>query len=103
MDCAQLSTAAVALVNSGATHSFISAKLVSKHGLAVSAGQSILVTLADGSNIEASETCVVPLVFCSDSGRDVSCTVECHVLSRLNHTVVLGHNWLQHVYPAINL
>ena len=30
------------------------------------------VTLADGSNVEASEMCVVPLVFCSDSGHAVS-------------------------------
>ena len=35
---AQLPTAAVALVDSGATHSFISAQLVSKHGLTVAPG-----------------------------------------------------------------
>ena len=62
----------------------------------------MLVTLADGSNVEATETCVVPLVFCSESGRAVQCTVECRVLSRLNHDVVLGHDWLHHVNPAIN-
>ena len=44
---------------------------MSKHGLAVLPGQNMLVTLADGSNVEASKTCVVPLVFCSDSGRAV--------------------------------
>ena len=60
------------------------------------------VTLVDGSNVEASETCVVSLVFCSDTGRAVSWTVECHVLSRLNHDVVLGHDWLHHVNLAIN-
>ena len=60
------------------------------------------VTLADGSNVETTETCVVPLMFCSDSGRAVLCTVKCCVLSRLNHNVVLGHNWLHHVNPAIN-
>ena len=60
------------------------------------------VTLADGSNAEASETCVVSLVFCSDTGHAVLCTVECHVLSCLNHDVVLGHDWLHHVNPAIN-
>ena len=38
------------------------------------------VTLADGSNVEASEMCVVPLVFCSNSGRAIACTVECRVL-----------------------
>ena len=44
---------------------------MSKHGLAVSPGPSMLVTLADGSSVEATEKCVVPLVFCSDSGRAV--------------------------------
>ena len=62
----------------------------------------MLVTLADGSNAEASETCVVSLVFYSDIGHAVSCMVECRVLSRLNHDVVLHHDWLHHVNPAIN-
>ena len=60
------------------------------------------VTLADGSNAKATEAFVVPLVFCSDSGHAISCTVECRVLSHLNHDVVLGHDWLHHVNPAIN-
>ena len=62
----------------------------------------MLVTLADGSNVEASETCVVPLVFSSDTGCAIFCTVKCCVLLRLNHDVVLGHNWFQYVNPAIN-
>ena len=37
------------------------------------------VTLADGNNVEASETCIVSLVFCSDTGHAVSCMVGCHV------------------------
>ena len=60
------------------------------------------VTLADGSSVEASETCVVPLVFCLDSECAASCMVECRVLLRLNHDVVLGHDWLHYVNPAIN-
>ena len=75
---------------------------MSKHDLAVSLGQSMLVTLADSSSVEATEMCVVPLVFCSDSGHAVLCMVEYRVLSRLNHDVVLGHDWLHHVNPAIN-
>ena len=62
----------------------------------------MLVTLADDSNVKASETCVVPLVFCSDSGHAVSYTVECCVLLLLNYDVLLGHDWLHHVNPAIN-
>ena len=44
---------------------------MSKHSLAVVPGESMSVTLADGSNVEATETCVVPLVFRSESGRAV--------------------------------
>ena len=44
---------------------------MSKHGLAIVPGETMLVTLADGSNVEATETCVVPLVFCLESGHAV--------------------------------
>ena len=57
------------------------------------------VTLADGNNIEASEACVVTLVFCSDTGHAVSCTVECRVLSHLNHDVALGPNYHTPLLP----
>ena len=60
------------------------------------------VTLADGSSVEATEMSVVPLVFCSDSGCAVYCMVEYRVLSHLNYDIVLGHDWLQYVNPAIN-
>ena len=62
----------------------------------------MLVTLAYGSNVEASEMCVVPLVNCSDTGHAISCTLEYRVFSRLNQDVVLGYDWLHHVNPVIN-
>ena len=37
------------------------------------------VTLAESSNVKASEMGVVPLVFCSDTGHAVSCMVNCCV------------------------
>ena len=40
----------------------------------------MLATLADGSNVEASEICLVLLVFCSDTEPVVLCTVECNAL-----------------------
>ena len=40
----------------------------------------MLVTLADNSNVEVSEMCVVPLVLCSDTVRAILCTIECCVL-----------------------
>ena len=42
-------TAAVALIDSGATHCFVSATLVAKFALPVKPGGSMDVTLADGS------------------------------------------------------
>ena len=42
-------TAAVALIDSGATHCFVSAALVAKFELLVKPGGSMDVTLADGS------------------------------------------------------
>ena len=41
------------------------------------------VTLADGSNVEASEIYIVPLVLSSDTGHAVSRIVEYRVLSCL--------------------
>ena len=57
---------AVALVDSGATHSFVSAELVSRFNLPVKTGGDMEVTLADGSQVEASLTCCIPLVMCSE-------------------------------------
>ena len=46
--CGDAASAAVALVNSGALHSFVSAELVSKFILPVKPGGDMEVTLADG-------------------------------------------------------
>ena len=63
--CSDAASSAVALVDSGATHSFVSAALVSKFSLPVKPGGDMEVTLADGSQVEVSQTCCVPLVVCS--------------------------------------
>ena len=63
--CGDADLSAVALNDSGALHSFVSAKVVSKFSLLVKPGGDIEVTLADGSQVEASQTCCVPLVVCS--------------------------------------
>ena len=82
-------TAAVALVDSGATHSFVAASSVEKYGLQATLGTSMSVTLADGSVAIAKETCIVPLVFCTVAGQAISCAIECRVLPSLNHDIVL--------------
>ena len=63
--CGDAAAAAVALVDSGASHSFVSTELVSKFSLLVKPGGDMEVTLADGSRVEVSHTCCVPLVVCS--------------------------------------
>ena len=57
--------AAGALVDSGALHCFVSETLVAKFDLPVLPGDGMKVTLADGGQVEASRTCLVPLVVCS--------------------------------------
>ena len=47
-------SSSVALVDSGATHSFVSAELVSRFSLPVKPGGDMEVTLADGSQVEVS-------------------------------------------------
>ena len=63
--CGDAASSAVALIDSGAMHSFVSAELVSSFSLLVKPGGNMEVTLADGSQVEALQTCCVPLVVCS--------------------------------------
>ena len=48
----------VALADSGAIHSFAAAKLVEKYHLTIILGTSIVVMLADGSQVTMSETSI---------------------------------------------
>ena len=97
--CGDAAPSAVALVDSGATHSFVSAALVSKLSLPVKPGGDMEVTLADGNQVKVSQTCCVPLVVCSGA---LHCTINCRVLPQLNHDVVLGVDWLQATNPSID-
>ena len=60
--CGDAASSAVALTDSGVMHSFVSAAMVSKFSLQVKPGGDMEVTLADGSQVEVSQTCCVPLV-----------------------------------------
>ena len=53
--------AAMALVDSSASHCFVSETLVAKFELPVLPRDSMEVVLADRSQVEASKTCLVPL------------------------------------------
>ena len=61
---AGVSAAAEALVDSGATHTFVSSALVELHKLPVDQVVDMQVTLADGSTVSSGNSCVVPLVVC---------------------------------------
>ena len=52
----------VALVDSGASHSFVAAKLVKNYQLTVNLGTSMVVTLADGSQVTTSGTWSIPII-----------------------------------------
>ena len=55
----------MALVDSGSLHCFVSETLVTKFELPVLPGDGMEVKLARRSQVEASKTCLVPLVVCS--------------------------------------
>ena len=60
--CGDAASSAVALVDSGATHSFVSMAMVSKFSLPVKPGGDMEVTFTDGSQVKVSQTCCVPLI-----------------------------------------
>ena len=67
-----MSLGIVALVDSGATHSFVAQELVQKYQLLVTADDGMKVTVADGSLVTSSTLCQVPLVACTDTGKAVA-------------------------------
>ena len=62
--CGDAASSAVALADSGAMHSFVSAELVSRFSSLVKPGGDMSVILAYGSQVEALLMCCVPLVVC---------------------------------------
>ena len=54
----------MALVDNGALPYFVSETLVAKFGLLISPGDGMKVVLTDGSRVEVSQTCCIPLVVC---------------------------------------
>ena len=100
--CGDAQTAIVALADSGALHCFVSEALIANFGLPVLPGYGMKVNLADRSQLEASKTCLVPLVVCSARYQALHCVVKCRVLPRLNHDIVLGADFLQATNPVID-
>ena len=67
-----LSSGVVALMDSGATHSFVAQELVLKYQLPVTMDDGMKVMLADRSLVTSSTVCQVPLVACTDKGKAVA-------------------------------
>ena len=65
----------VALVDSGVSHSFVASKFVQKYHLIVNLDTSMVVTLADGSQVEMCESCYVPIITCTMSNKPMCCMV----------------------------
>ena len=65
----------ISLVDSGASHSFFAAKLVEKYQLTVILGTSMVVMLADGSQVTISKTCSIPIIMCTMIEKPVCCLV----------------------------
>ena len=57
--CGDAASSALALVDSGAMHSFVSAELVGRFRLPLKPGGDMEVTLADGSHVKVSQMCCV--------------------------------------------
>ena len=61
----------IALGDNSASHSFVAAKLVEKYQLTIILGTSMVVTLADGSQVKMSKTCSVLIITCIMSNKPV--------------------------------
>ena len=74
--CHDATKDAVAFFNSGAMHCFAYEALVAKFGLPVEPGVGMDVTLADGSQVLASQSCQVPLVIFFARCQALHCIVD---------------------------
>ncbi len=63
------------LLDSGATHNFVSRSLVSRCGLPVTKNASLDVFLADGSLVKVDQVCVLPVEFAANFKVDIRCFV----------------------------
>ena len=63
------------LADIGASYSFVAAKLVEKHQLTIILGTSLVVTLANSSQVTISETCSLPIITCIMSNNPVCCSI----------------------------
>ena len=63
------------MVDSASSHSFDASNLVKKYQLTISLDTSMVVMLADSSQVETYETCFVPIFTCTMSKKPVFCMI----------------------------
>ena len=86
-----------ALVDSGATHNFMTRDFVQKLGVTSVTDATLSVTLADRSVVRTTQAATLHLQLYDDRGHlipHVSTPVTCHVLEVMPAPVVLGMPWL---------
>ena len=59
----------VVLVDSGSSYNFVASKSVQKYQLTINLDTSMVVTLADGSQVKTCETCYMPIITCTMSNK----------------------------------
>ena len=91
-------------MDSGATHTFIAAEVVTRLGLQSVPAEQLDVKLADESVFVCLEKVDVPVVFGAKGtfGEQYPCMLTCRVAGRLHQNVILGMDWLQCEDPLIS-
>ena len=99
-----METPIACLVDSGTTHTFIAADVVTRLGLQPVPAEQLEVTLADESVFVCSESVDVPVAFgvMGTFGEHYPCTLTCRVAGRLHQDVILGMDWLKREDPLIS-
>ena len=96
------------MVDSGATHNFISTVQLQQiehdnlqHGVTGVlhwGWQALTIVLADNSKVHAAKKVTLALQL----GANVPCALDFFVVLRLNHPMILGMSWLWHFNPLID-
>lgn len=90
-------TAMVALVDSGATHTFIREYLATKIGMSVQARSGLSVKVANGDKITSSGICIGQQIIIDKEQFNMTC----YVLPLAGLEVVLGVQWLRSLGPIL--
>ena len=96
------------MVDSGATHNFISTVQLQQiehdnlqHGMTGVlhwGWQALTIVLADNSKVHAAKKVTLALQL----GANAPCALDFFIVLRLNHPIILGMSWLMRINPLID-